>query len=44
MKDVIYIGLLASTIDKRYVMMAMQSTGTKGCDKTVPIVNFDPEE
>ena len=41
-KDVIYISLLASTIDKRYVTMAMQST--RGVDKTVEIIHFKPVE
>ena len=37
-KDVIYIGLVASTVDKRSITMAMQST--KSPDKTVQIVHF----
>lgn len=42
MKDVVYIDLLVSTVDKRYVMMAMQST--RSLDKTVEIVHFKSVE
>ena len=41
-KDVLYIGLLASSIDKRYVTMAMKSS--RGSDKAVEIVYFDKPE